>query len=169
VTAKTTKFLSNRINNLRAPARLSPEHLIFVAHRNIQPNENAACSECSKNSRSRVFRVFRPLVHKILGTPYRAGGYGSTAYPTKAHGCQGGSEHQKTLHRLDALAVCESRANPRRAESRLPRRSAYKTHYSDAEKFSKCNAINGERLVTDHSRTCFLPETNAVASLLIHF
>jgi hypothetical protein len=35
--------------------------------------------------------------------------------------------------------------------------------------FSKCNTINGERLVTDHSCACFLPEKYAVALLRIHF
>ena len=72
------------------------------------------------------------------------------------------------LHRLDTFAGCEARANHCSRVARLHSRRAYKTHYRRAEIIPKCNAVSDERLVTDHSHTCFLTETNAVASLWIN-
>lgn len=60
-----------------------------------------------------------------------------------------------TPHRLDAAAQYEMCAYPRQAESRLLRQSPYKTPYRRMEMISNSNAVNGERLVTDHSRSAF--------------
>jgi len=67
------KLAPRRINNLAVATRFNAATPHVSGERNSQTTEKKACCECYENSHNTLLRVLRPLVQKILATPYRDG------------------------------------------------------------------------------------------------
>ena len=118
------------IHDLPVPLHPTPEHPSISVAWNSQANEKKACSKCGENSQNTLFRVFRPLVQKILGTPYRDGASVLAYAPILP------------VVRVPVQAGASESLNRDISVTKFPTDGRVKT--------TKCRAINVERLVTTH-------------------